>query len=154
MYVLEERKMLGNTYIIFASDHGEMLGDHGLYIKHVAYEPSMHIPLIISGPGIEAGKESESMVELIDLHSTVCDLAQIGFNKDNYDSRSILPVLKGEKEEYRKDVISAERNYRTIRNSRYKYIKNYNDRDELYDMKEDPHELNNIIDTKRGQANK
>ena len=45
--------MLDSTYIIFTSDHGEMLGDHGLFQKQLPYEPSMHIPLIMSGPGIK-----------------------------------------------------------------------------------------------------
>ena len=47
---LEQRGMLDNTYIIYSSDHGEMLGDHGLYTKSVAYEASLRVPLIVAGP--------------------------------------------------------------------------------------------------------
>ena len=55
LYALRKRDMLDNTVIIFTSDHGEMLGDHGLFQKQVPYEPSIHIPLIVAGPGIEPG---------------------------------------------------------------------------------------------------
>ena len=50
---VERRGMTDNTYVIFSSDHGEMLGDHGLYTKSVPYEASVHVPLIVAGPGIE-----------------------------------------------------------------------------------------------------
>ena len=49
---LEQRGMLDNTYVIYSSDHGEMLGDHGLYTKSVAYEASLRVPLIIAGPHV------------------------------------------------------------------------------------------------------
>ena len=61
---VEKRGMMDNTYIIFASDHGEMLGDHGLYGKSVSYEASLRVPLIVAGPGIEGGRVSDEPVEL------------------------------------------------------------------------------------------
>ncbi len=64
--LLEERDMIDNTYIIFSSDHGEMLGDLGLYAKLVAYESALRVPLIVSGPGIDGGCVSDGLVELID----------------------------------------------------------------------------------------
>ena len=72
---LEERGMLDNTYIIYSSDHGEMLGDHGLYTKSVAYEASLRVPLIVTGPGIPKNQVSDGLVELIDLNPTICDFA-------------------------------------------------------------------------------
>ena len=64
---LEQRGMLENTYILYSSDHGEMLGDHGLYTKSVAYEAALRVPLLIAGPGIAAGQTSDALVELIDV---------------------------------------------------------------------------------------
>ncbi len=58
MDALERQGLSDNTYVVFSSDHGEMLGDHGLYTKHCAYEASMRVPLIVSGPGIGRGETS------------------------------------------------------------------------------------------------
>ena len=149
---LEERGFAENTHIVFTSDHGEMLGDHGLYTKQVAYEPSMHVPLIMAGPGIEAGKTDDSLIELIDCNPTVCELAGVGI-EENIDAESFVPVLKGESSARRKDVIAAGRNYRCIRTHEFKFIENYNDINELYDMKADPEELNNLIHDKPDTAN-
>jgi hypothetical protein len=72
---LDRRGMRDNTYIIFASDHGEMLGDHGLYTKSLPYEASVRVPLIAAGPGIRGGCTSDALVELIDVNPTICALA-------------------------------------------------------------------------------
>ena len=74
LHALEKRGMLENTYIIYSSDHGEMLGDHGLYTKSTAYEASLRVPLIVAGPGIEGNRVSDELVELIDVNPTICDL--------------------------------------------------------------------------------
>lgn len=140
---LERRGMLENTYIVFSSDHGEMLGDHGLYTKHVAYEPSLRVPLIVAGPGIGEGRVSDALIELIDLNPTICALAGLPA-QEHIDARSFAPILRGESATHRGEVVSAEINYRCIRTDRYKFILNYNDLPELYDLKEDPRELENI----------
>ncbi len=134
-----------NTFIIYTSDHGEMLGDHGLYTKHCAYEPSMRVPLIAAGPGIEGGRVSDALIELIDCNAVSCELAGIGVS-ENLDAQSFTPVLTGESGTHRSEVITMERNYRAIRDHDYKLIENYNDKLELYDMREDPAELKNVVD--------
>jgi arylsulfatase len=141
---LERRGMHDHTYVIFSSDHGEMLGDHGIYTKSVAYEPSIHVPLIVAGPGIEAGKTSDSLVELIDLNATACQMAALPPDGKAYDALSFLHVLHGQKDEHRSDIVSCEYNFRCIRTDRYKYIENFNDITELYDLLEDPAETVNI----------
>jgi choline-sulfatase len=140
---LEQRKMLDNTYIIFTSDHGEMLGDHGLYTKHCAYEPSLHVPLIVAGPGIGAGRVSDALVELSDTNPTACELAGLPPQQD-IDAKSFVPVLEDLTETHREDAVSVERHYRCIRTREWKLIENYNDINELYDMQNDPLELNNV----------
>ncbi|WP_226527240.1 sulfatase [Metabacillus niabensis] len=140
---LERRNMVDNTYIIFTSDHGEMLGDHGLYQKSVGYEPALHVPLIISGPDIPEGEVSDALIELIDLNPTVCELAGLPA-QENIDAKSFGSILRKESLNHRSDIVSAERNFRVLRTNRYKYIENYNDISELYDLKEDPLELKNL----------
>lgn len=140
---VESRGMLENTIVIFASDHGEMLGDHGLYQKAVAYEASLRVPLVIAGPGIAEGQISDALVELIDLNPTLCDLAGLPPQPD-IDARSLGPVLRGETDQHRDEAISVLDNFQCIRTATHKLIHNQNDRVELYDLVNDPHELTNI----------
>jgi choline-sulfatase len=140
---LEARGMLENTYIVFTSDHGEMLGDHGLYAKSAAYEASLRIPLIVSGPNIAPGCTSDALVELIDLNPTLCELVGLPV-QENLDAQSLVPVLLGEQAAHREDVVSAIRHWRCIRTRNHKLIQSYNDETELYDLQQDPNELLNI----------
>jgi len=140
---LESRDMLENTYVIYASDHGEMLADHGLYTKGVAYEASLRVPLIVAGPGIEGGRVSDALIELIDVNPTICELAGLPA-QEGIDARSFAPVLRGEVQEHRSDAVTALRHLRAIRTNRYKIIENYGDVDEPYDLAEDPQELSNV----------
>ncbi|MCZ6634577.1 MAG: sulfatase-like hydrolase/transferase [bacterium] len=145
---VERRGMSDNTYVIFASDHGEMLGDHGCYTKSVPYESALRVPLIVAGPGIEGGRKNDGPVELIDVNPTICELAGLSAQA-NIDAQSFNPVLQGETDQHRTEAVSAIRNFRLIRTSRYKLIENYNDLTELYDLEEDPEELNNIAGENR-----
>ena len=140
---LEARGMAENTCVVFTSDHGEMLGDHGLYSKYVPYEASLRVPLIVAGPGLPRGRVSDALVELIDTNPTVCEL--IGMPpQQRIDARSFVPVLRGEADSHRTEAVASIENYRCIRTERYKYVDNYNDVAELYDLELDPHELNNV----------
>ena len=122
-----------------------MLGDHGLYTKSVPYEASVHVPLIVAGPGIEGGRVSDALVELIDMNPTICDLAGVPPLSD-IDARSIGSVLRGEAEEHRTETVSGIRNFRCIRTREYKLVDNYNDVTELYDLIADPTEEHNIAE--------
>lgn len=142
---LAERGMMDNTYIIFSSDHGEMLGDFGLYAKFVAYEGSLRVPLVVSGPGIEGGRVVDALVELIDINPTICELAGL-VPQEHIDAQSFVPVLEGGATEHRSETASVIENFRCVRTREYKLIHNYNDVFELYDLVNDPRELNNISD--------
>lgn len=142
---LEERGMLENTYIIYSSDHGEMLGDHGLFTKSVPYEASMRVPLLISGPGIEKERTSEALVELMDLNPTISDLAGLPRQRE-MDAQSLLPVLEGQTDTHRSGCVSALTNFRCIRTAEHKFVESYNDKTELYDLRNDPDEQVNVID--------
>jgi choline-sulfatase len=139
------------TYIFFSADHGEMMGDHSLPIKHVAYQPSWRIPLIVSGPGLPEGKVSEALVELMDVGETICDLA--GSPRPiHVDAHSLLPHLRGECDDHRDHVVTIERPFEAIRDKKWKFIQTHNDLSELYDMEDDPLELNNLIDDQPEKA--
>ncbi|MDF1512672.1 MAG: sulfatase-like hydrolase/transferase [Anaerolineae bacterium] len=142
---LEHRGMLENTVVVFSSDHGEMLGDHGVYTKSTAYESAIRVPLLIAGSGIEGGWASEALVELIDINPTLCEIAGLP-SQENIDARSLIPVLNKQVAEIRTETVSAMRNFRCLRTHQYKYIQNYNDIDELYDLQADPDELHNIAE--------
>ena len=140
---LKDRGMHENTYVIFASDHGEMLGDFGAYLKQMPYEAALRVPLIIAGPGIEPGSRSDEPVELIDVNATICDLAGLR-PQPEIDAESLLPVLLGETKFHREDAISAISEFRLIRTKSHKYVRNQGDVDELYDLNDDPLEMTNI----------
>ncbi len=145
---LEQRGLLDSTFIVFASDHGEMLGDHGLYTKSVAYESALRVPLLISGPGIPNGKVSDTLVELIDINPTICEAAGLPRQED-IDALSFFPVMRGETDTHRQDALSVLRHFQCLRTDTHKLIANHNDCVELYDLVHDPAETNNIAESNR-----
>ena len=148
---LEMRDMLDNTIIIFTSDHGEMLGDHGLFQKQVPYEPSIHVPLIVTGPGIRAGAESDVLLDMMDLNPTICALADVEAAPD-MDARSFDGILNGKQTEHRQNIVFAMPQYRGLRNRRHKFVENSDDMPELYDLINDPKETLNIADEQTDQV--
>jgi arylsulfatase A-like enzyme len=120
-----------------------MLGDHGLYTKHVMYEGALRVPLAAAGPGIAAGTVTDAPVELIDLNATLCELASLP-PQEHIDAVSFAPLLLGQSETHREETVSALRHCRSIRTRRWKLIQNVNEITELYDLQTDPHELHNV----------
>ncbi len=139
-----------NTYIFFSSDHGEMIGDHGWYTKHTCYEGSLHIPLCVSRKSFN-NRRVNSYLELMDVGETICEITgareRMG---EKVDALSFANILAGGEDKHRPFIVSAETSYhasyRCIKTPEYKLIINYNDEDELYSVKDDPKELNNIAD--------
>lgn len=86
---------LDNTLIVYASDHGEMLGDRGRYFKCVPYRGSIHIPLVACGPGVRAGAVCDELVELHDLAATFVDFGG-GVMPEGRDAVSLLPLMAGQ----------------------------------------------------------
>lgn len=143
---LEARGEADRTIVVFTADHGEMMGDHGMIQKSVMYEGALRVPLIISAPWMTGPSESDSLAELIDLAPTFLELADADFNRHDMDACSLLPLLKGEKKEHKPFQLSELINTQMIYDGRWKWIRSFNDRDELYDLQEDPQELHNRID--------
>lgn len=152
--ILEKRGQLENTVIIYTSDHGEMMGDHGLFTKQCMYEASLRVPLVVSGLGINQGHRSDALAELVDLYPTMLDMAGIDYDSQKLDGKTLLPVLTGEEENHKQYQVSDLYHTRMLYDGRYKYIYNINDRSELYNLKKDPEERVNIIDEKSEVADK
>jgi arylsulfatase A-like enzyme len=121
--VVEERGELENTVVVYASDHGEMLGDHGMWYKRSPYRQSVGVPLLVSGPGVEARGVVEDPATTLDLHATFRDLA--GIDTGENDSRSMRPYLAGETDAHRDVVTSGIYHWRLAFDGRHKLIRGF-----------------------------
>ena len=151
---LDQAGLAENTLVVYTSDQGFYMGEHGWFDKRFMYEESFHTPLLMRLPGGKKGK-IDQMVQNIDYAPTFLELAGAPI-PDDIQGVSLLPLLKGENpSDWRTSLYyhfyefpaehMVKRHY-GVRNDRYKLIHFYNDIDvwELYDLKEDPHELNNV----------
>jgi choline-sulfatase len=143
---VDARGELENTIIIFASDHGEMLGDHGKWYNCVPEEGSVHVPLIAAGPGISCGQVSDALVELTDLSATFLDLAEIPV-PDDWDAQSLKPILTGVSTTHRAYQISELKEWKMIFNGTHKFIETEGRPSQLYNLVEDPEERINLINS-------
>ena len=156
---LEQTGQRENTIILFHSDHGEMLGDHGIYLKGpYFYEPAVRVPLLVAGPGIQGGRRSDALVELVDLVPTLTDLC--GFDAlPGVQGRSLAPMLRGNAplETHREDIYcefygsnfsyEPKAHATMIRTQRHKLtVAHGRGAGELYDLESDPSETHNVWD--------
>lgn len=143
--LLEQRGLAENTVVIFTADHGELMGEHQMFAKANMYEGALRIPLLVHLPGMETGSESRELATLMDLAPTILELCDVNYNKEDMDARSLLPVLAGEHVPLREVQHSELFHSHMVFDGRYKWIRNFNDLDELYDLENDPHEFQNLI---------
>ncbi|MFX0083602.1 MAG: sulfatase [Candidatus Hodarchaeota archaeon] len=143
---VKDRGEIDNTIIIYASDHGEMLGDFNKHGKQLPQRGSTHIPLVISGLNISKGQYDNQLVELQDLTNTILDYAQISM-KEAKASISLKDLLEGNKNNHRKYQISAlnlsgkeNSGWKLIKNERYKLVIEKDMEFKLYDLNQDPWE--------------
>ena len=139
---LRMRNELDNTLVLCSSDHGEMLGDHNLWAKNVPYQPSVGVPLIIAGPGVQKGFVSDALVSTMDLHATFLDFAGVP-RPDDLDSLTLTPLLKGETDTHRQFVSSGLDEWRLVFDGHYKLIRGFVE-PMLFDLENDPLENKNI----------
>jgi arylsulfatase A-like enzyme len=143
--LLAERGMLDDTVIAFTSDHGEMLGDHHLVFKGTTYDEVTNVPLLLAGPGVEAGGAREDMACTIDLMPTLLELAGVE-TPPGVQGRSLLPAVRGAGVEGRDAVLienaGARRSVRTA--DALLTWHGAGLRGELYDLTADPHCLHNL----------
>ena len=148
--VMDEKQLWENTIVIFISDHGYHLGEHFLWGKVSLFEECARVPMLIHAPGVTtAGSESESLVELVDLVPTVCQLAEVD-TPGYVQGVSIVPVLMNPHDVVKKQaytVVSRGEGDlgRSIRTNLWRFADWGNQQFELYDLKNDPREIMNRI---------
>jgi len=161
---LESSGQLENTIIIYSSDHGEMNGLHGLWGKKVYYDPSVRVPLLITGPGVHEGHHRLAQpISLIDLYPTVCGLTGLPVPEglDGVDFSGLL-ARPASGDRPRRYASSAYYSYgvrihhgrtdenepcaamRLVRDSRWKYVEVERGRPLLFDLEADPGETRNL----------
>jgi len=151
---LDRLKLSSRTIIVFISDHGYHLGEHGLWQKQSIWEQSARVPMIVIAPGAKAiGQASQRPVELIDLYPTIADYCGLEAPK-NLAGKSLRPLLDDPKAMHKPGAITQVHRgggkggitgY-SIRTEQYRYIE-WNDGDnglQLYDHTTDPKELKNL----------
>ena len=157
---LEENNLLDNTLVVYTSDQGFYMGEHGWFDKRFMYEESFHTPLVMMLPkGLNRRGEVAEMVQNIDYAPTFLELAGADV-PDEMQGMSMVPLLTGDKVDSWRNALyyhyyeypaehSVKRHY-GVRDSRYKLIHFYNDiaKWELYDLENAPYEMHNIYGEK------
>ena len=162
---LEELGELDNTVVIYSSDNGYFMGEHTFLDKRLAYENSMRVPMLIRYPKlIKKNSKVKEQCLNIDLAPTILSLA--GITVPNYmQGESMVNLLNGKKDkDWRKAILFeyyldtywpyAGPTQIAVRTDRYKLVDSFldNDIDELYDLKKDPGEMENLINTAKYDA--
>ncbi|HUT33104.1 MAG TPA: sulfatase-like hydrolase/transferase [Planctomycetota bacterium] len=144
------------TYIVHMGDNGWFMGEHGFTSKVLAYEESMRVPFLVSGPGLK-GTVCDELILNADIAPTLLDLAGLPI-PENMHGRSLVPLLKGQAEGWRKSVLYEAIKPElgswpilAVRTSRWKYIQTFKPPrpdtlafEELYDLENDPGEMRNL----------
>lgn len=151
---LDELGLTDNTLVVWTADHGDALASHGGQFDKGSYltEEVLRIPLAVRWPArIPAGQTSEHLVSLIDLAPTFLDAARARCEHQT-DGTSFLPLCSGTAGAWRADLMCEIHGYgddvvaRALITDRYKYVTTSGQRHELYDLRDDPYELTNLID--------
>ena len=153
LHALVENGLDDNTLIIYTSDHGDMQGEHGLFWKHVFYEESVRVPLILSWPGrIPPQQRCQQVVSALDVAATMLDAMEAP-SLPNSAGRSFLSQIEGLNEvpawenvafsEYCTDKFGPPEGayHRMIRREEWKYIHYHEHPSQLFNLREDPEEL-------------
>jgi len=153
MDAVDEYELEDSTAVIHTADHGDMTGSHRQFNKGpMMYEETYNIPLIMKWPGeIKPGISTDSFAHLHDLTATFLDMADIKI-PDEMQSQSLMPVVKGEETretafaQYHGDEFGLY-SQRMLRKGDWKYIYNGPDIDEMYNLENDPAELENLVES-------
>lgn len=152
---LEATGQTENTVVVFVSDHGDYLADHGLWCKGLpCFRGAYQVPCVIGGavPGLAAGREIDAFVSLVDFAPTLLELAGCALASARAEgARSLVPWLRGETPAAWREAVFTQSNgndlygiQRSITTARWKYVYNGFDEDELYDRVADPDECRNL----------
>jgi choline-sulfatase len=144
--------LAGDTRVIYTSDHGDNLGNRGLWGKSVMYEESAAVPFVAAGPDVPAGRVIDTPISLVDLFHTILDAAGVARSPEDaaLPSRSLWPVIAGEKPE--RTVLSEYHAAASItgsfmiRRGKWKYTYYAGYRPELFDLEADPGETRDLAE--------
>ena len=159
---LEHAGIAGNTLVVYTTDHGELLGNHGLYLKHpIPYEDLLRIGMVVRGPGVAAGSVVREPVSTLDLSATFHDYSGVAPSRP-LQSRSLRPLLEGRNDTrpvaYSEWHVHPSRcgvglKLRTVRTRTHKCTFELDSgAGELYDLVNDPEEMVNRFDDPAYQA--
>ena len=143
---LDRLGLASNTVVVFTSDHGYHLGDHGLWQKQSLFERSARVPLVIAGPTVTArGQVARGVVELVDLYPTLAALAGLT-PAAPLEGVSLSPMLTNTSATVKDAAFSQTRNGYAVRTDRWRYIEWDGGKEgaQLYDMENDPAETTNL----------
>jgi len=142
---LERLGVRDDTCVLWTVDHGDQMWEHQLFLKGCMYEGSVHVPLFVSVPGAAPTRRDE-LVEHVDLFPTICELVGAR-TPESVQGRSLIPLLgRGPTPaDWRQAVFSQLDDVRMIRTAAWKLIVYGNGPGELYDLKNDPGELSNLV---------
>lgn len=157
---LEENDLADNTIVVYTSDQGFYLGEHGWYDKRFIYEESLGMPLMVRYPnGIEAGQVSEALVQNLDFAPTFLDYAGVS-KPDEMQGESMKEIMTTGEDPTWRDAVYYHyyeyphgwhmvKQHYGVRTDRYKLAHFYNDIDhwELFDLEEDPQEMRNLYNS-------
>ena len=156
---IEELQLDDDTIIIWTSDHGDALASHGGMFDKGSFmtEETIRIPFAIRVPG-KGARKTQALINSIDIAPTILDFAQTKF-EDAIDGVSLVPLINGDVEKVRDAVLLEtfgqgyrdKTKVRTLIDGRYKYNFTENDREELYDITEDPYEMHNLAQEEQYQ---
>jgi choline-sulfatase len=155
--VLADCGMRDDTIVVFCADHGEMLGERGMWYKQTFFEGSARVPLVFHAPARFAPRRVGSLASLADLLPTICELAGATPAEwaDPVDGRSLAALLQGASEEPEREVLCEYTDMgviapaRMIRKGPYKLIYTHGHPNQLYDLERDPDELTDLSGSPR-----
>jgi arylsulfatase A-like enzyme len=170
LQALRRGNLLDNTLVVITADHGQQFREHGHYAHGLdLYDELIRVPLIIAGPGLE-GKVIDQQVSLLDLAPTILDMLGIETPRD-FLGKSLLPLVKGHRAKRGSLEAISETHYKrtlsgmkikprldtrrrkiSLRTGEWKYIYIDGEQDELYCLKDDPGERQNMIDVEPEMA--
>ncbi len=157
MAALRDSGELDNTLVVYTSDNGFFHGEHRIRTEKVLpYEEGIRVPLIMRGPGVPRGERVDQLVSNVDLAPTLLEVAGATATLAQ-DGRSLLEVLRDPDAEYAREIVLENGNgankipsYRGLRNERFTFVRHETTGEqELYDLREDPFQLNSLDDDER-----